>query len=423
MVLVLFHASQGGRLWVLRLPAATYGKDWAYDDTFPDFNASRFDAKAWVDLFADAGAKYFVITSKHHDGFALFDTGNTTNRSSLHYGPQRDLLRELFDASARYQPSLKRGTYFSLPEWLNPDFGPYGFDVSASPNSISWPGILAQNPYTGATEPYTGRTRIGDYIADLMVPQMETLAYAYGTDIMWCDCGQANGTAEFAAKWWNAARAQNRQVAINSRCGIPEAADFDTPEYATFGSGQRRKWESNMGMDPFSYGYNRATPAGAYMSPAAIVCSLVDMASKNGNLLLDIGPMADGTIVPAEADNLRSAGRWINSHGEAIFNTTYWFVQSQIAGGQEVRFTQNDEAFYAIFLTKPVPVHGAVTVRAPVPIVEGDEVSLLTVSGAERLDWVSSGVGSSKILTIKVSEDYLDQDDFGWVFKIRYNTK
>ncbi|KAJ2991579.1 hypothetical protein NUW58_g2464 [Xylaria curta] len=127
----------------------TYGPDWAYDDTFPYFTASRFDPKEWVDLFADAGAQYFVITSKHHDGFALFDTGKTSNRSSLHYGPHRDLLLELFDAAAIHQPSLKRGTYFSLPEWYNPDFGPYGFDqlpAESVPGTNSWPGVPARNP-------------------------------------------------------------------------------------------------------------------------------------------------------------------------------------------------------------------------------------------------------------------------------------
>ncbi len=224
----------------------------------------------------------------------------------------------------------------------------------------------------------------------------------------------------FAARWWNKARGQNRQVAINSRCGIPEAADFDTPEYTTFSSAQQRKWESNMGMDPYSYGYNRATPASAYMTPAEIVYSLVDMISKNGNFLLDIGPMADGTIAQAEVDNLRAAGRWIRSHGEAIGNTTYWFVQSQIVNGQDVRFTQTDEAFYIIFLSRPALVNGYVTLKAPVPILEGDVIGLLAVSGDEKLEWKSTGTGSGKVLRIAVTKDLLDRDMFGWVFKVQY---
>ncbi|OTA65806.1 glycoside hydrolase family 29 protein [Hypoxylon sp. EC38] len=390
----------------------TYGKEWAYDDTFPDFTASVFDPKSWVDLIADAGAKYFVITSKHHDGFAIFDTSATSNRSALHYGPQRDLLDELFDAAAEHQPQLKRGTYFSLPEWFNPDFGPYGFG--------SWPGVLAPNPYTGATEPYVGHVPVSDFLTDVMLPQMETLAYKYGTDIMWCDCGAANVTAEFASRWWNTAREQDRQVAMNSRCGVPQAADFDTPEYMRFGSAQRRKWESNQGMDPFSYGYNKATPDEAYMNASTLIYTLVDIVSKNGNLLLDIGPKADGSIVQAEVDNLREAGRWIKSHGEAIFNTTYWFVQSEIAGGPDVRFTQTDEAFYVLFLERPVLHDGVVDVAAPVPVLEGDQISLLGVEGGEKLTWKVAGQGDQAVLKIEVDDALLDKDEFCWVFRIEY---
>lgn len=161
----------------------TFGPDWNYDDGFPNFTAAAWDPKEWVDLFAEAGANYFVLTTKHHDGFALFDAGETTNRSSINYGPKRDIVQELFDAAATYQPTLKRGTYFSLPEWYNPDFGPYGFVQHDTVDSTTWVGIPATNPFTNLTEPYTGKLPIGDFVEDLMYPQMETLAYKYGSDI------------------------------------------------------------------------------------------------------------------------------------------------------------------------------------------------------------------------------------------------
>lgn len=408
----------------------TYGKDWAYDDTFPDYNASAWDPKEWVDLFADAGAQYFVITTKHHDGFCLFDSGHTTNRSALHYGPKRDLLQELFDAAETYQPSLKRGTYFSLPEWFNPDFGPYGFlQYADQPSGTSWTGFPAYNPYTGAIEPYTGRIPIGDFIEDLMVPQMETLAYKYQTDIMWCDAGAANGTVEFAAKWYNTARSQGRDVTMNSRCGISQA-DFDTPEYETFASAQRHKWESNQGMDPYSYGYNRATPSYEYMNASTVVGSLVDMVSKNGNLLLDIGPRADGSIVQEEIDSLREAGRWIKKHGEAVFNTTYWFVQTEVVDeemGVDIRFTQTEEAFYIVFLKEPVVgADGWISVSAAVPVVARDEVSYLSGENSnEKLEWkvvmVDGGAGGQQpTLKIKAPEAWSVSNDLAWVFKVSY---
>ncbi|KLU86957.1 tissue alpha-L-fucosidase [Magnaporthiopsis poae ATCC 64411] len=310
----------------------TFGEDWAYDDTFPKFTAEKFDAKAIVDLVADAGAKYFVLTSKHHDGFAIFDAGGTSNRSSIHHGPRRDLLGELFSAAAEHHPDMKRGAYFSLPEWFNPDFARYGFDQfnkTLVPSTVSWPGGPARNPYTGALEPYTGH----------------------------------------------------------------------------------------------SYGYNRATRDDEYMNATAIVRTLVDIVSKNGNFLLNIGPRADGTIVPRAAENLREAGSWIRRHGEAVYNTTYWFVQSQVVegGAPDVRFTHGKDAFYVFFLERPRPgADGFVRIPAAVPVLAGDGVSLLGVEGGEKLDFRVDGDGSGKSLSIKVADELLAKEDICWVFKIEY---
>ncbi|KAF4120745.1 alpha-L-fucosidase [Geosmithia morbida] len=390
----------------------TFGPDLAYDDFFANFTASVFDPKAWVDLFADAGAQYFVFTTKHHDGFANFDTGATSNRSSLHLGPRRDILRELFDAAETYQPHLKRGTYFSLPEWFNPDWGKYGFTQFDKPSSTSFPGIIARNPYTGNIEPYTGRVPAEDFIDDLMVPQMDILAYQYNTDIMWCDAGAANGTDAFAARWFNWARDQGRQVAINDRCGSTWSADFDTPEYETFSVAQRRKWESNQGMDPYSYGYNRATAADEYMNATTLIHNLVDMASKNGNLLLNIGPRADGSIHEAMISSLREAGSWLHAHDEAIFNTTYWYPTPE---ERSIRFTQTNDAFYLLSLDRPVP--GRLVVEAPVPAQKGDRVAALTMDGEVDMEW---GLDDGGSFWIEVSNDIVERDSICWVFRVQY---
>lgn len=122
----------------------------------------------------------------------------------------------------------------------------------------------------------------------------------------------------------------------------------------------------------------------------------------------------------AEVDSLVEAGGWIGGHGEAIFDTTYWFVQSEIAGGADVRFTQTDGAFYVFFLERPVLESGVVDIAAPVPVVEGDEVSLLAVEGGENLTWRVTGHGSQTILKIEVTETLLDKEKFSWVFKIKY---
>jgi alpha-L-fucosidase len=125
--------------------------------------------REWVDLFADAGAQYFVQVSKHHDGYAIFDLPETvTKRTSVAQFPHMNLLQMLFDAADQYQPHLHKATYFSLPEWFSPAYAPFGF--------ASWPGGNATNPYTNETLPYTGFVPVENYVTDVIAPEMQTLA-------------------------------------------------------------------------------------------------------------------------------------------------------------------------------------------------------------------------------------------------------
>ncbi|KAJ5676489.1 uncharacterized protein N7477_002122 [Penicillium maclennaniae] len=345
-----------------------YGPDVVYDDFIQNFTADAWNPKEWVDLFADAGANYFVQVSKHHEGYALFDLPeNVTKRTSVAMKPHRNLIQELFDAAKKYQPQLHRAVYYSLPEWFNPDYRKYGFS--------SWPGGNATDPFTNKTLPYTGWVPVNDYVTDKVLPEMNTLA-DMGTEIMWCDIGGPNRTLEFASEWFNRAAKENRQVVMNSRCGLP--GDFDTPEYASYHGVQ-----------------------------------LVDIVSKNGNLLLDVGPTADGTIVDVEQNHLRQAGTWIKSHAEAIFNTTYWFVTPE--EGNEVRFTTSQEAFYIHNLTKP---NGTLTLSSPVPYVHGDQVTV--VGGKMHGTVVPSRKDSNGSVTLSISKDIAAADRFAWVFKISY---
>ncbi|MDX6361147.1 MAG: alpha-L-fucosidase, partial [Streptomyces sp.] len=309
----------------------TYGEDFAYDDFIPMFTAEKFNPRAWVELFRDAGAQYHVLTSKHHEGFALWDT-EFADRNSVKMGPKRDLVRELFDASQRFTPELKRGLYFSMPEWFNPD--------------NPWMGHAPRNPYTLEPLPYTGYTAGKDYVKDYQAPQMLELIHGYDPALIWCDIGGANGSVEVLAEYFNHGknRAKPYEVTVNDRSGIG-FHDFTTPEYATYENTVVAKWESSRGLDPRSYGYNRATPDDAYMSTEEVVHSLVDIVSKNGNFLLDIGPRADGTIPEIMQTRLRETGRWLKVNGEAIYDTTYWSRMAEL--GEDLRFTvRQNKAFY-----------------------------------------------------------------------------
>ena len=375
--------------------ARTYGENFAYDDFIPMFTASKFDPAAWVRLFQAAGAKYYVLTSKHHEGFALFDSA-VSGRDAVDLGPHKDLVKALFDASRRYTPGLRNGLYFSLPEWYNPD-GP-------------WTGHGPVNPYTGAEEPYTGYQSGRDFVHDYQAPQLREIVDQYDPDVIWCDIGGDNESRSVLAEYFN--RAKNRpspkDVTVDDRCGIP-THDFTTPEYTTYPDTVVRKWEASRGLDPRSYGYNQATPDELYMTADEVVDTLVDVTSKNGNFLLDIGPRADGSIPEIMQTRLRETGDWLRVNGEAVYGTTYW---SRMAAQGPLRFTvKQNEAFYITSLEEP----GAqVVVDAPVPIRAGDRVTMLGYGKNLKWTWQNGK------LVIDVPAEARAAGRWAWTFKVTY---
>jgi alpha-L-fucosidase len=371
----------------------TYGTDFAYDDFIPGFTAAKYDPEAWVRLFQAAGAKYYVLTSKHHEGFALYDSA-VSGRDSVDMGPGRDLVGELFAASRRYTPELRNGLYFSMPEWYNPD-GP-------------WTGHGPVNPYTGAPEPYTGYESGRDFVRDYQAPQLREIVHQYDPDVIWCDIGGANDSRTVLAEYFNLAknRARPKDVTVDDRCGIP-THDFTTPEYATYPDTVVKKWEASRGLDPRSYGYNQATPDEMYMTADEVVDTLVDVTSKNGNFLLDIGPRADGSIPEIMRTRLRETGDWLRVNGEAVYGTTYW---SRMAAQGPLRFTvKQNEAFYITSLEEPGE---QVVVDAPVPVRTGDRVTMLGYDGSLSWRWQAGK------LVIDVPAAARAAGDWAWTFKV-----
>ncbi|KIO02569.1 glycoside hydrolase family 29 protein [Pisolithus tinctorius Marx 270] len=412
---------QGSAFWRYHLD--TYGPEVVYDDFIHDFTASAWDPSAWLDLIDEAGAKYFVFVTKHHDGYSLFDTKETTHRGSVYLPPYRDFLKELMETAKAEKPHIHRGTYYSLPEWYNPYYAKYGFDI--------WPGGLANHPYKPSeVEPYTGMLNITDYLDDLLLPHMISLAVDYETEIMWCDIGGPHRTPEFAAEYYNNAMKHGYQVVMNDRCG--DVPDFDTPEYARYGNIQTRRWETSEGMDPYSYGYNSATPASAYKNGTAIIQNIVDIVSKNGNYLLDIGPTAEGEIVAPMVENLLDAGRWLKYAGRCVYGTDYWYQGFQDVSGS-VRFLTTPHTFCIVALDKPTGGKLVVDVGdAVLPLQPGDTIRLLgpknpgaLVSNNANaawqedrgLDWKLDGSG---VLTIQVPESLVDLVEYAWAFEVSY---
>jgi len=250
---------------------------------------------------------------------------------------------------------------------------------------------------------------VNDFILDIQVPQMNALAYDYETEIMWCDIGGANNSTLVMSEWINWAYTQKRQVTFNSRCGL--GGDFSTPEYTTNGNTVTAKWESNRGMDPFSFGYNYQTPDSGYLTGNDIVQSLVDIVSKNGNFLLDIGPEHDGTIKAIMQTNLRTAGTWIKAHGESIFKTRYY---PRTPGVGNFRYTQTQNAFYIHYLTSPP---ASLAIPDPVPWLPGD---IVTIVGGSMSGTVIPTTGGFGTLALTLSSAIRASDQFVWTFKISW---
>ncbi|WP_162605877.1 alpha-L-fucosidase [Jiangella aurantiaca] len=359
--------------------AATYGEDVPYDRFIEEWQPDEFDPREWLDLFVEGGAEYFVLVSKHHDGVALWDT-DTTDRDTVALGPERDLVAELFTAAEDYP--LKTGLYYSLAEWYHPAGGwdpLHGTGLAEGP----------VNPYTGEAVPYTGYAPVGDEVMDHQYPQMLELVDRFDPDIIWCDIGKhvAHNSHELMAYYYNQAenRPDPKEVAVNDRCST-EVRDFVTREYRNQPAIDPKPWEATRGIGR-SFGYNAEEGPEVYLTADQLIDSFVDTVSKNGNLLLNIGPMADGTIPDIQADRIRELGAWLDVNGEAIRGSTYWHHADDVNSNVPVRYTVKDGDLYVTALQWPGE---ELTLSGDIPMARGSSVTLLGSDG-ERLPWRRDG--------------------------------
>lgn len=315
-----------------------YGADFAYKDFVPHFNQAiqAWDPTAWAKLFKQVNARYVVLTTKHHDGFLMWPS-QTPNPFIPGYHATRDLVGELGEAVR--SEGLRMAYYYS--------------------GGIDW----------------TFHPHVVQHITDLQkaVPQMpEYVAYAnahwrelidrYGTNILWNDIAypKATNLNELFAEYYN----KRPDGVINNRftqefrmdhVGIVSDThfDFETPEYTSFPEIRAKKWESCRGIGA-SFGYNQSEGPEQYQSVENLVRSLVDIVSKHGNLLLNIGPMADGTIPTLQLERLLGLGAWLDVNGAAIFDTRPWqTAEGKTADGIDVRYTQKEGTLYATLLATP----------------------------------------------------------------------
>lgn len=291
-----------------------------YQQFAKEFNPVKYDPDAWVKMARDAGMKYIVITSKHHDGFALFSSKASKWNvvDATPYG--KDLLKPLAEACRKY--GVKLGFYYSqAQDWNNP-----GGAAARRPASEGWanPDSAKIDAYTAAHgghwDPVQESKTMGQYIDEVAVPQVKEILSNYGdVAILWWDT-PTDMTDEYAEKL-KALLKLRPNIITNDRLKRPNyPGDYKTPEQRipNLSELDGKDWETCMTMNE-TWGYK--SYANDWKSTETLIRNLIDIASKGGNYLLNVGPKADGTFPQESIDILKEMGTWMKINGEAIYGT------------------------------------------------------------------------------------------------------
>jgi len=312
----------------------TYGPNFRYQDFAPMFKAELFEPDKWAELFKESGAKYVVLTSKHHEGFTLWPSAQSWNWNSVDVGPHRDLCGDL--SAAVKKSGLHMGFYYSLYEWYNP---------------------IYLNDFPA-------------YVDQHMIPQMKDLVTRYTPDILWTD-----GEWEKSSKDWKSEEFLSwlfndspvkDNIVVNDRWGSETRSKhggFYTTEYGLIGDKEGidnsvpHPWEECRGIGT-SFGYNRMEGLSDYSSAEQLMKLLISTVAAGGNLLLDIGPASDGTIPVIMQQRLLELGKWLKTNGEAIYFTSPYIKKKKDEAinpetNKTIFFTQKDKNLYVLCLNWP----------------------------------------------------------------------
>jgi len=303
--------------WIMnrgKIPVADYQR------MAKNFNPVKYDPDAWVRMAKDAGMKYIVITSKHHDGFALFETKASKWNvvDATVYG--KDLLKPLAEACKKY--GIKLGFYYShAQDWNNP-----GGSAARRPMKEGWanPDSVIIDAYTkehkGHWDPAQEKKTFAQYIDDVSVPQVKELLTNYGeVAVLWWDT--PTDMTDDAAKKLQAQLALQPNIITNDRLKRPNfPGDHKTPEQRipNLKDLDGTDWETCMTMNG-TWGYKSYDHN--YKTPETLIRNLLDIASKGGNFLLNVGPTDLGEFPQESIDILSKMGAWMKVNGEAVYGT------------------------------------------------------------------------------------------------------
>ncbi len=278
----------------------TYGDNFTYKDFAPLFKAELFNPDEWATLFKNAGAKYVMFVSKHHDGYALWPSKYNRNWNSFDVGPKRDLVGELTKSVRK--SGLKMGLYYSLAEWNHPLHRWY-------------------------TDPHDS---IGNYVDNYMIPQFKELISTYKPSLIFADGEWFN-----TAKQWHSAELIDwyynlvgDDAIVNNRWGHGLDVGFLTPEYSAGIKVTNRPWAEVRGLGR-SFGLNRNENLEAYGTSQELIHRFVQAVANGGGMILNVGPKADGQIPLIQQERLIQLGSWLKINGDAIYGSKPFSIKEE----------------------------------------------------------------------------------------------
>ena len=332
-------------------------KQFGYKDFIPLFTGKQFDPHAWMSLIKDSGAKYVMPVAEHHDGFAMYDCG-FSEWNAVKMGPKRDVIGELQKA-ARDAGIVFAVSYHRAEQcWFFNGGRDYACDVT----DPAWAGFYGRQQDGGLVDNIDISHDIHsvppspEHCADWLVRLCE-LVDRYQPRIVWLDWWIHNMAwkpwlRKFAAYYYNSARQSGYEAAINYKyhAFAYGSAVFDV-ERGQLAGIRPSLWQTDTAAGLDSWGY---TTANRFKKPLDLICSLVDIVSKNGVMLLNIGPRADGSITGEDTAILRAIGQWLRDNGEGIYDTRPWhwfgegptlFEEGAFRDMEQVCFTSRDFRF------------------------------------------------------------------------------
>ena len=336
-------------------------KDFGYKDFIPMFKGENFNAEEWIDLFKEAGAKYVIPVADHHDGFAMYKS-NTTRWNSYDMGPKRDILGELFKAGREKGMIMGASSHFAF------NWSFYNKKAHFDTTDPAYADLYSSKG-TNLREP------VSQKFLNRWWERTKDVLDNYQPDIFWLDFyvdipDFQSVRPKLAAYYYNKGIEWGKEVVLQdknfSHEAFPEGSVIYDLERGKLPGIRKLPWQTDtsIGKNSWSYVTNWKSK-----TTNQIVDDLIDIVSKNGCLLLNVGPKSDGTIPDDQKKILLQIGGWLNINGEAIYDTKYWKTfgegptevkkghhsegKNQKFSSKDIRFTQNNDKLYAILLDWP----------------------------------------------------------------------